>query len=110
MPISKWVGQKVTAHHPRGGTITGVVLKVEREPGRGMIATLSTGNSIGLGDIISADPLPAVYCSTYCNFGHSMTTGKPLKHECRHIPPAALRLEREGFFAEAIELLQGKQS
>lgn len=43
------------------------------------------------------------YVSTYCNFPHRLQDGKPVQHECRVIPPEALRLEREGKFLEAIE-------
>jgi len=52
---------------------------------------------------------PAVYASTYCNKGHSMKTGRPIKHECRVIPPAALRAERDGDFATAIAIMQGRK-
>jgi hypothetical protein len=48
----------------------------------------------------------AIYASTYCNFGHRMSTGHPVGHECRIIPPAALRAEREGNTEEAIRIMQ----
>lgn len=100
------VGRKVTAHNSRGdGKHTGVVLKVEREEGRGLCATLSTGHSIHIMDVLDTEPLPEFYVSTYCNFAHNMRTGRPIGHECRHIPLAALRLEREGFTGEAIEII-----
>jgi hypothetical protein len=47
-----------------------------------------------------------VYVSTYCNFGHYVASGKPVAHECRVIPPAALRAEMDGDFDKAIELMQ----
>jgi len=37
-----------------------------------------------------------LYVSTYCNFAHRLSDGKPIDHECRIIPPAALRAERDG--------------
>lgn len=47
-----------------------------------------------------------IYCSTYCNFGHYVDTGRPVSHECRIIPPHALALEMEGDYKGAIEILQ----
>lgn len=48
---------------------------------------------------------PEIYCSTYCNFGHRMKDGRPVEHECRVIPPAALRAERAGDYDKAIEIM-----
>lgn len=110
MKIHSLIGHKVTAHHPRGGHLVGVVVKVEREEGRGMVATLDTGYSIGTGDVISKEPIPTSYASTYCNHAHSMASGKPLAHECYHIPPAALRLERHGLTTEAIAIMEATKS
>jgi len=47
-----------------------------------------------------------IYCSTYCNFGHIVSTGKPVAHECRIIPPTALKAEMAGDFKTAIKILQ----
>ena len=47
----------------------------------------------------------AYVAAEYCNHGHYVATGKPVNHECRVIPPAALRAEMEGKYAEAIELM-----
>lgn len=47
-----------------------------------------------------------VYCTTYCNKGHYVDTGKPVKHECRTIPPKALALEITGDYEGAIALMQ----
>ena len=46
-----------------------------------------------------------IYCSTYCNMGHRISTGRPVGHECRIIPPAALQAESEGDYKKAIEIL-----
>ena len=46
-----------------------------------------------------------VYCSTYCNQGHDLKTGRPVNHECRVIPPKALQAERDGDFETAIALM-----
>lgn len=109
MKLSKWIGFRVKAHHPRGGHYTGVVVKAATEEGRGLVLTLDTGSSIVPRDVVETiDPPKDFYVSTYCNFAHSMKSGKPIKHECRHIPPAALRLEREGLFTEASAIMQGK--
>lgn len=110
MRIHPLIGHKVTAHHPRGGHIVGVVLKVEREEGRGMVATLDTGYSIGTGDVLSKEAVPTSYASTFCNHGHVMASGRPIAHECYYIPPAALRLERHGFFKEAHALMRSEAS
>lgn len=48
------------------------------------------------------------YVSTYCNKAHALKTGRPIKHECRIIPPAALQAERDGDFDRAIAIMQGK--
>lgn len=49
---------------------------------------------------------PTIYCTTYCNFGHRMSNGRPVGHECRIIPPAALRAERNDDFALAQKILR----
>ena len=45
------------------------------------------------------------YCTTYCNYPHYIANGRPYKHECRVIPPAALRAERSGDFDKAMEIM-----
>jgi hypothetical protein len=110
MRIHPMIGFRVKAHHPRGGHYTGVVIKAQHEEGRGMVLTLNTGASIIPRDVVEKiDPPKSFYVSTYCNFAHSMASGKPIKHECRCIPPAALRLEREGLFTEAIAIIEGRK-
>jgi hypothetical protein len=110
MRIHPRIGFRVKAHHPRGGHYTGVVVKAATEQGRGMMLTLDNGASIVERDICEViDPPKDFYVSTYCNFAHSTKTGKPIKHECRHIPPAALRMEREGLLTEAIAIMQGRK-
>ncbi len=47
-----------------------------------------------------------IYCTTYCNHGHRLGDGRPVDHECRKIPPAALRAEMAGDFELAISLMQ----
>lgn len=47
-----------------------------------------------------------IYCSTYCNFGHYIKTGRPVGHECRIIPPSALKAEMEDRFDDAIAIMQ----
>lgn len=37
-----------------------------------------------------------VYCTSFCNFGHSTKTGRPIGHECYIIPPSMLKIEMEG--------------
>ena len=51
---------------------------------------------------------PYSYYSTYCNKGHRMRDGKPIEHECRIIPPAALWAERELDFDRASEIMRSK--
>lgn len=46
-----------------------------------------------------------IYTTTYCNKGHRVKDGKPVKHECRVIPPEALQLEMQGDYKGAIEIL-----
>jgi hypothetical protein len=47
-----------------------------------------------------------IYVTTFCNFGHRLSDGKPVDHECYILSPAALRAEREGDYERAIELQQ----
>lgn len=62
--VNRWgktirVGDAVTAHHPRGGSITGKVTKIARMSGYGIRATLDSGHSIGIDDahsIVRANP------------------------------------------------------
>lgn len=44
------------------------------------------------------------YVSSYCNFPHRVSDGRPIEHECRIIPPLALWAERDGDY-EAARLL-----
>jgi hypothetical protein len=50
------------------------------------------------------------YVTTFCNFAHSLRTGRPIGHECHILPVAALEAERNGDMDTAIEILrtQGK--
>jgi hypothetical protein len=48
-----------------------------------------------------------VYATTYCNQGNVVATGRPVAHECRTIPPAALQAEMAGDYELAIELMRG---
>lgn len=51
----------------------------------------------------------AAYVSTYCNFAHDLKTGRPRRHECIVIPPAALRAERDGDFDRANKIMQDRR-
>ena len=46
-----------------------------------------------------------IYCTSYCNFGHRLSDGKPVDHECYILPPAALEAEREDNYELACELI-----
>ena len=48
---------------------------------------------------------PEIYCTSYCNRGHRLSDGKPVQHECRIIPPAALEAERNDDFSLAQKIL-----
>lgn len=47
-----------------------------------------------------------IYCTTYCNFGHRLSDGKPLWHECYILPPKALAAEKAGNAEEATQLIE----
>lgn len=47
----------------------------------------------------------AIYCTTFCNFGHRIKDGVPVAHECYILPPAALRAERDGDTDKANNIL-----
>jgi hypothetical protein len=51
-----------------------------------------------------------IYCTSFCNFGHSLKNGKPIAHECYVLPIAALQAERDGNIELAQQILseQGK--
>jgi len=42
-----------------------------------------------------AEELEPVYCTSYCNQGHSLIDGAPIDHECRKIPVYLLEAEKE---------------
>lgn len=46
-----------------------------------------------------------MYLSSYCNRPHDLETGKPVGHECRVIPPAALQMERAEEYDVANDLM-----
>lgn len=48
----------------------------------------------------------AIYCTSFCNFGHVVETGRPVAHECYILPPDALRAERDGDTDRAIEIMR----
>lgn len=37
-----------------------------------------------------------IYCTTFCNFGHFVETGRPVGHECYILDPVKLARERDG--------------
>jgi len=47
-----------------------------------------------------------IYCTSYCNKGHDMKTGRPVDHECYILPPKALKAEYDGDISTAIELIE----
>lgn len=49
---------------------------------------------------------PEVWCSTFCNCGHWMRTGRPIKHHCRILPPSSMRAERDGDPAKAARIMR----
>ena len=51
---------------------------------------------------------PTFYVTSFCNQAHRLVDGKPIRHECRIIPPAALEAERAGDTDKAIELMKAK--
>ena len=34
-----------------------------------------------------------IYCTSFCNMGHNIRTGRPIAHECYIIPPKLLKAE-----------------
>lgn len=56
MAINRWGvnirrGQRVSAHHPRGGSIEGTVTRVHRMQGYGLRAALDNGSDISIDDV-----------------------------------------------------------
>jgi hypothetical protein len=37
-----------------------------------------------------------IYCTTFCNFGHDVATGRPVGHECYVLDAKKLQRERDG--------------
>ena len=52
----------------------------------------------------------AIYCTSYCNFGHRVRTGRPVGHECYVLPPAMLRAERDGDIERANKILHAHRA
>jgi hypothetical protein len=50
-----------------------------------------------------------LYLTSYCNKYHIVATGRPVDHECRTLPPAAIEAERRGDILTAIELTAGEK-
>ena len=46
-----------------------------------------------------------IFCTTYCNHGHVLETGKPVEHECYVLPPEALLAEQQADFERAAMLI-----
>ena len=51
-----------------------------------------------------------IYCTTFCNHGHDIETGRPVGHECYVLPPAAISAERAGDHARAVQYLEWARS
>lgn len=49
-----------------------------------------------------------IYCTSFCNFGHVVETGRPVGHECYILPPAMLKAEMEDNYELALEILTRK--
>jgi hypothetical protein len=49
-----------------------------------------------------------VFCTSFCNFGHILETGRPVDHECYVLPPAMLYAEQAGDMDAALRLLAEK--
>jgi len=47
------------------------------------------------------------YVTTFCNFPHRLSDGKPIEHECYILRPESLRLEMEGKFDQIKEMHGG---
>jgi hypothetical protein len=50
-----------------------------------------------------------IYCTSFCNQGHDLQTGRPINHECIVLPPKALQAERDGDFNKAIEIIEAQR-
>jgi hypothetical protein len=48
----------------------------------------------------------ADYVTTFCNFPHEVSTGKPVRHTCYVLPVKALEAEVAGDFDRANEILR----
>ena len=46
-----------------------------------------------------------VYCTSFCNHGHVVSTGKPVEHECYILPPKAIAAEIRGDYDKANDLI-----
>lgn len=46
-----------------------------------------------------------VWCATYCNKAHRTSDGKPIKHECRIIPPRAIAADMAGNAKAASQIM-----
>lgn len=49
-----------------------------------------------------------VYCTTFCNMGHDLKTGKPVDHECYILNPLELAKEKLGLYGYEPKLLPAR--
>ena len=47
------------------------------------------------------------FLTSFCNFPHRLSDGKPINHECLILDPQGLEAERAGDFVTACSLLRG---
>lgn len=50
-----------------------------------------------------------IYCTSFCNRGHDLSTGRPIDHECYVLNPKALQAECDGDMELALRLFSGKR-
>ena len=50
-----------------------------------------------------------IYCTTYCNKGHMVSSGRPVGHECRVLLPSALQAEMDGDYETACAILAAQR-
>lgn len=43
----------------------------------------------------------SIYCTSFCNKAHVVSSGKPVGHQCYVLPPSAIRAEMSGSTGEA---------
>ena len=82
----------------------------------GGVTNLYSDDTLVLGDKVYCSTCRPVYCTSFCNFGHRLDTGRPVGHECYILDPKKLQAEARGesvegrMVKEPVQVVKGRAS